>query len=547
MVFSGNWAMRFFPACLAVALVLSAWAEPAFATIGPIEILLGASIVIMGGLAVSAFLSAPDLGGLKRNWPITLYVLSLLAAMVAGALSGAAPQAIVRAVGPYALIGVALLLLCHKRPALDHSVLMWGVLITGVVQALYLVGLYLSVNDRFDSEFQIILNRITLMDPRTTIPLSIAAIPVSIALMFSEKRIAMKIVLTAISILLVISSFTTIARTGIISAAAGLTLVLLLGLSRSVFRRGAAGIMDAVPSFSSLALAGAVLTLIPAFSILPKTIFIRQSIEVTNAPTELDPDLLKAAVEETAEPSSGTVGQLPYSPENAPSAEKTFQDLANNLGVDGAIKALDVYARKAADPSNKVSQGPSADAATNVAVKEVPSPVTSKDLKAKLLRSVIEQNGGSKLTLGSGRIEEEILPATRRFMDGTLQEKLFGIGAGETFTTQTGEARRYIHFYPLYLLVFHGLIGFGALVVMMTWICWGNLVRWWRDGDAHALATLGVAAAIYVNSLLFATHKLISFNLLVLAIVLVGRTTHEVSFFLKRSMRTVGKTSMATD
>jgi O-antigen ligase len=90
-----------------------------------------------------------------------------------------------------------------------------------------------------------------------------------------------------------------------------------------------------------------------------------------------------------------------------------------------------------------------------------------------------------------------------------LFTKLFGIGAGSSYRTKSGEARTYIHNYPVYLLVFDGLFGLAAFLIMMVWVCWRLLVRWWVNGDDLALATLGVAAALFSNSLLFATHKLV--------------------------------------
>jgi len=130
-------------------------------------------------------------------------------------------------------------------------------------------------------------------------------------------------------------------------------------------------------------------------------------------------------------------------------------------------------------------------------------------------------NSGGEQTLGTGRFEDEWLPALSRVREGTLLEKMFGIGAGNAFVTSNGERRTYVHNYLIYLILYQGVFGVLTFLILVASLGLRSIRGWWRSGDTCSLAALGALAALYSNSMLFAVHKLLSFNLAILTIYLL--------------------------
>lgn len=120
----------------------------------------------------------------------------------------------------------------------------------------------------------------------------------------------------------------------------------------------------------------------------------------------------------------------------------------------------------------------------------------------------------------NGRVVNEWIPALMAWVDGGPAAWLFGIGSGESFTTQSGVERSYIHNYLLYVLLYTGLIGVMVISLFYYWL----LVSLWRWGIVdkspvpNALISIVLSFLLYAQ--LFAVHKLFSFNAVIMIIAL---------------------------
>lgn len=144
-----------------------------------------------------------------------------------------------------------------------------------------------------------------------------------------------------------------------------------------------------------------------------------------------------------------------------------------------------------------------------------------RDIEVTLVKTLVEQASGKPEELGGSRLTDEWFPALTRFRSGTVLEQLFGIGAGLPFTTSTGEPRTYIHNYPIYVLLYQGVLGFVAYLVLYAVLSWRALICFWKQADLVALAAFATLAAFHVNALFFAVHKLVSFNLVMIMLYII--------------------------
>lgn len=138
-----------------------------------------------------------------------------------------------------------------------------------------------------------------------------------------------------------------------------------------------------------------------------------------------------------------------------------------------------------------------------------------------LLRQLIELSSGKQRPAG-GRFEDEWLPAWQHYLKGNLLEKAIGIGAGRPFVTGSGEPRTYIHNFPLYVLLYQGALGLAAWIGLGALVALRLFSRFlcFRDWVAGAMLIIWLSLQFY--ALMFAVHKLVSFNLLMLAIYLTA-------------------------
>lgn len=159
-------------------------------------------------------------------------------------------------------------------------------------------------------------------------------------------------------------------------------------------------------------------------------------------------------------------------------------------------------------------------------------PAFSVMLDAMLLRHETQVASGTdasgETTVGGGRLTDEWPSAWKRYTEGTIVEKVFGIGAGNPFTLNDGTERTYVHNWPLYLILYQGIFGVVAFTIFITTLALTTLYQWWKRDDVVSLACLGILATMYSSAMFFANHKLISFNLLLVIVYLMSMPQQHV-------------------
>lgn len=148
---------------------------------------------------------------------VSLYLSYLLTSLLIGLMNGVPLLNVLRSIGPY--INFFPLLLMGLLPARLINPWMIGSIFiaVGLMQASYQIYLYLSQANGVLSTLSVLRGRITLIDPRTTLPivLSIAVLPLAF---FTHKNIFLKGL--AITLILL----------GLVGAAATLTRSILLAI-----------------------------------------------------------------------------------------------------------------------------------------------------------------------------------------------------------------------------------------------------------------------------------------------------------------------------
>src|SRR5690606_19803583 len=123
-------------------------------------------------------------------------------------------------------------------------------------------------------------------------------------------------------------------------------------------------------------------------------------------------------------------------------------------------------------------------------------PAFSVMLDAMLLRHETQVASGTdasgETTVGGGRLTDEWPSAWKRYAEGTIVEKVFGIGAGNPFTLNDGTERTYVHNWPLYLILYQGIFGVVAFTIFITTLALTTLYQWWKRDDVVSLACLGI-------------------------------------------------------
>ncbi len=594
---------------LAAALIASFVADPVFAKFGAAEAALYILLILTG---LSSLLGAVNRGldfsavNIRRHLPVLAFFGMFALSALVGAANQAPLTSIIRATGPYLLLGLCIPVVLTRDRQLNGRSLMIGIVIAGLAQSAYLVGLYLWANDRFDSVIELMVHRTTLIDPRTTVPIFVGAAMMPLALAGPARGYAALALAAAASCLMALASFSTLTRSHVITLMTGYAVLIAVTAGTTLLQRSitqaraakvlAAGIVTGLVFF-------AILSSMPQFRMLTHAIFVRNAIELEMPDIAVDFDLLKVVLERKLSPL--TVGQILEGDlkgkQAGPIVAETLRRLAGQVGMDRAYAFLDEYASVEAGQSReKVSAAPppaapvaasgpppaapaasseppaapvaaskppaassepppAAPAASSeppaapVAASKQPAAssgpppaapaasseppavtaaasgppavpqnldVTKQQLSTSLTKTVVDANNGGAMPLGGGRLEDEVMPALNLLRQAAWHVKIFGIGAGNKYQTASGEMRTYIHNYPVYILLFNGALGLAAFVFFFGALVWQALRRWWLDGDVIGLAVLTAIASLSVYGLLFAVHKLIAFNLMLVAVYL---------------------------
>jgi hypothetical protein len=192
-------------------------------------IILPIAVCVMIYLLDSNNMSTYSMGPIEIDLFITIiaYLMYLFFSMLIGVLNGVNFLGVLRAIGPYLnfLPLISLAFLSNKNINVLYIVII--LIVIGMMQALYLFFLYYSHAGNINNTLGILLNRITLLDPHTTLPLILALIILPLTMMSHKKK---WIQWSAASLVLfgLIAGAATLTRSLMIASCAGLVTFTLL-------------------------------------------------------------------------------------------------------------------------------------------------------------------------------------------------------------------------------------------------------------------------------------------------------------------------------
>ncbi len=415
---------------------------------------------------------------------------------------------------------------------LDQRNIVLALSLVGVTQVGYLIWLYLTNTGDILSTYEISISRITILDPRTTEPffLSVSLLPLSLLLMERTKAHtkALAVTLSVIGFwgaILILSRSVALA---IVSGYLVFTIIWLLMLPS--VRRDRLNRTLWTISVPILVMAT---TLLPPIKALSETVLLRTSLE---APLTEMPQLMPPRVEHPLKPQLNDTVQPDLDDTAQPDLDDTAQPELEDAVIQEFVSRLPASFRISLDESSGVER------LTILQVfalshNHVQPSVASDVLQQVLMEKGIEVDASTLTTLllrrawyvsntppslGSGRVENEWLPAITSYRDGGWSVWLFGFGAGHKLETKTGDTQRYIHNYILHILLFNGAIGILGFTVFYGALAGVLLIRIKQSSNPIYSATFALLTSLQVYALFFAVHKLLSFNLMIIAITLVA-------------------------
>lgn len=158
---------------------------------------------------------------------VLFYLGFLLTSLFIGLIHGVPLLNVLRSIGPYVDF-FPLLLLCLLPSRLFNPWIIGFILIfVGSLQAGYEIILYLKHSNTVASTVNVLRNRITLIEPRTTLPLalSVAILPMAY---FSSKNYFLKMMAAGLMLLGLFASAATLTRSVILSILLGWVIFLLI-------------------------------------------------------------------------------------------------------------------------------------------------------------------------------------------------------------------------------------------------------------------------------------------------------------------------------
>lgn len=344
---------------------------------------------------------------------ILLYISYLLISVLMAFLQGVPILNVLRAIGPY-INFVPLLFVCLlPENLLSTRSIAFSLLFVGLLQALYQISLYFSGSQDVHNALGVLRGRITLIEPRTTLPIVFSVAILPIAAIIHYKNIFIKMAAVCLIAIGFFSGAVTLTRAIILSIFCGWIIFWFLVVH---YHYKSANLLIVLRKF--LVYMAFLFLIVALISSIPKIYILEQGI----------------------------------------------------------------WARFQA-PNGKVQD------------------------------------------YSNGRINNEWIPAVRSWTNSGILSLFFGIGAGNTFTTESGEERSYIHNLTLYHLVYGGLYG----LVVCLWLYYSIFkMLLYRAIETKKIIYFSFAAlfsSIFLYSQLFAIHKGLAYNtMLFLMIILALRS-----------------------
>jgi hypothetical protein len=472
----------------AAALLFSLLADPVVAKIGLCEFALAVSLALFGMFGVIELvrsgLRVPEHGRTALA-ALLVFLVSFVVGLMLGWFRGNPLWPMARSFLPYAIMFTALPLIFSRLSAFHVPTALATVVTVGVLQAVYQIYVFLLLNAGTKSPVLILVNRITLYDARVTIPFVVAAN--AIVLAFVGRGFGRTIFLICLSTLFLVASLVTLTRTLVIACLVATAVTALALLLPPVVERSRR-LMQYLRPMGALApavLAVAVIFANPIMRQIPHGFDIRIAIEQSLPSDPLaDFDVLTEllASEVGAQRAKAILSGVD-------TVRGGFIAIRREGDVPLTIRVLESYVKKRGMEEETTQL-------------------------AAVLLAAFSSNVPGATELGGGRISQEWVPAVATYINGGPLTWLFGIGVGTSFETADGSPRTYVHNYPLYLLLYNGIVGALAYLVLQANLALWFLRRWLKNGDQAALACLALLTSLGVFSLFFAVHKLIAYNLI---------------------------------
>lgn len=491
---------------LAASVLLSTAAHPTFAAFGLVEITFVAALGLLG--AVGAYRYSVQkkrwfIAGLL-DWALLAYVGSFVIALTIGLWSDVPLLSAMRSVLPYVVPLACLAPWALLQPISARSVA-WILCAAGAAQCSYLIYLYISVNIAFEP-FDIMINRITLIDPRTTIPMFLATPLLASIAVVNDGPWWRQLGAGLLAALGIVAALTTLTRTHLLSIAVGMCVIAIeIVLAH---RRPDGNSISPWPKVARMlaipVLATTIALAIPPLAPLPQMSLFRLQLETSGG----SPELFRAAkdlaaretiLNEAVERLVGFLAQTEVRDLSASQLAKWWTKNPNATSIDRAIDLM--LAEQAARYNLTLAQ--------------------QHALKQAIQRRIVLASSGEQ-HIDGGRWDNEWRPALKTYLAGGPIAWLFGIGAGKPFTTGADQQQTHIHNFPIYLLVYNGAVGLVATGLFYAALTLTLARMWRRTGDLSVLGLMALLIAIGLYSLTFAIHKLVPFSLMVGVIYLAA-------------------------
>jgi hypothetical protein len=204
-----------------ITLLLTLLANPFPVAIEPSDLLLIAipSLLALLGFCTSNKIIIPH-AGLNVWLAVFLYLSYLLISTLLGLLYGIPLLNVLRSIGPYVnffpLLFLSFLPASLRKPSILASLLV----IVGLFQAAYQLYLYFTHVHHAANTLSVLRQRITLLEPRTTLPIVLASATLPLSLLFQPK-LKLKILATSAVLVSLIAGAATLTRSIVLSIVVG--------------------------------------------------------------------------------------------------------------------------------------------------------------------------------------------------------------------------------------------------------------------------------------------------------------------------------------
>jgi hypothetical protein len=160
---------------------------------------------------------------------VIFYLSFLLTSLLIGLIHGVPILTVLRSIGPY-LDFFPLLLLCLLPPRVLNPWIIGGIFVfVGTLQASYQLFLYVQHSQDIASTAGILRSRITLIEPRTTLPLALASAILPLAY-FASSNLLLRMCATLLILFALFASAATLTRSVILSIFVGWLVFMIIYL-----------------------------------------------------------------------------------------------------------------------------------------------------------------------------------------------------------------------------------------------------------------------------------------------------------------------------